>query len=159
MIDVDETSAVEAEETGPGDAVALEEDGRDGEVGLDVAGVSGDANMVDAWKGVVDVGDLVGEYDAGLAAELIEDLSEGKDGTDGVAVGTGVRGDDNAAMRAEGLNERGDCGFGRHDLWLASAAGGSAEERFSRLRSLPRSSSMRPVIFSERSIAKVRSGT
>ena len=43
-----------------------------------------------------------------LAAELIEDLGEGKDGADGVAVGASVRGEEEAGMGAEDRQESGN---------------------------------------------------
>ena len=67
------------------------------------------------------IGGGVGEDDVGLAAELVEDFGEGEDGADGVAVGTGVRGEEEAAGGAEGLQERCDGGFRSHDLEVASA--------------------------------------
>ena len=47
-------------------------------------------------------GDGVGEDDVGLAAELIEYFGEGEDGADGVPVGAGVRGEEEAGIGAKG---------------------------------------------------------
>ena len=132
------------------------------------------ADSADVGKREIGGRDWVGEYDVGLTAELIEDLGEREDGAYGVTVRAGVRGEKEARMRAEGrqqIVDSGcvrldfeDLGFWGHDLAgtpeAGMVAGGSDEERFwSRLRVRARSSSMRPVIFSERSMAKVSSGT
>ena len=98
----------EAEEAGAFDAVALEEDGGGGAGGVDVAGGGGVVDAVDVGEGVVDEGDGVGEDDVGSRSQLVEDLGEGEDGADGVAVGAGVGGEDEAAGGAEGLQERFD---------------------------------------------------
>jgi len=65
-------------------------------------------DAMDVGEGAVDERDGVGEDDADLAAELLEELGEGEDGADGVAVGTGVGGEEEAFAGAEGLQERGD---------------------------------------------------
>ncbi len=65
-------------------------------------------DAVEVGKGAVGGGDGVGEDDVDLAAELVENLGEGEDGADGVAVGAGVRGEEEAGMGAEGREESGD---------------------------------------------------
>ncbi len=68
MVDVDEATVIEAEESGALDAVALEEDGRDAGVGNDVGDRGGVMDAFDVGEGAVDEGDRVGEDDVGLAA-------------------------------------------------------------------------------------------
>ena len=114
-------------------------------------------DALDIRKGAVDEGNGVCHDDVGLAAELVKDLGESEDGADGVAVGAGVGGEDEPGRGAECLQERGDRSFWGHGL--GDGSGVSVACFFSRLRVRVRSSSMRLVIFWERSMAKVISGT
>ena len=178
MVNVDEDAVFEAEKSGAGDTVALEQDGGDGAGWIDVVGGDSVVDAVEVGKGGVGGGYRVGEEDVGPAAELVENFSEGEDGADGVSVGARVRGEEEAGLAAEESEEIGDAalvreGFGwlssllefvqlglwSHDLVVTGEAE-SATLRFrSRFRVRSRSSSMRLVIFWERSMAKVSSGT
>ena len=178
MVDVDEGAVFEAEKSGAGDTVALEQDGGDCAGRINFVGGDGVADAVEVGKGGIGGGYGVGEEYVGLAAELIENFSEGKDGADGVSVGARVRGEEEAGLAAEESEEIGDAalvreGFGwlscllkfvelglwSHDLVVTGEAE-SATLRFrSRFRVRSSSSSMRLVIFWERSMAKVSSGT
>jgi hypothetical protein len=170
VVNIYEGTALESEEAGAGDAVALQEDGGGGPGWVHVVGGGGVVDAVDVGEGAVGGGDGVGEDYVRLAAELVEDLGEGEDGADGVAIGTGVRGQEETGMGAEGRQKVVDLGCVRlgfeelgwwgHGLAGAPGASSAAALRFcSRFRVRARSSSMRPVIFSERSMAKVSSGT
>ena len=88
VVDVDETSALEAQEPGARDAVTFEKDSGRGEVGFDLAGIGDEVDAVDSGKCTEDLRSFVGEDDEYLGAELIEDLGEGEDGADGVPVGS-----------------------------------------------------------------------
>ena len=87
VVDVDEGTALEAEEASAGDAVALEQDGGGVLVGVDVVCGGGVVDAVEVGQGEVGGGDGVCEDDVYLAAELVEDLGESQGGADGVAVG------------------------------------------------------------------------
>ena len=114
-------------------------------------------------------GDGVGEDDVGLAAKLVEHLGEGEDGADGVTVGASVRGEEEAGMGPEDCEQIVNPGYvglrleelclRGHDLGGAPGTGSEGVRFCSRLRVRARSSSMRPVIFSDRSMAKLSSGT
>ncbi len=63
--------------------------------GDDVGGRGGLMDALDVGKSAVDEGDGVCHDNVRLAAELVEDLGESlRTGTDGVAVGAGVGGED-----------------------------------------------------------------
>ena len=144
VIDVDEGAVFEAEEAGAGYAVAFEQDCGGASAGIDVVGGWGMADSANVGQREIGSRDWVGEYDVGLTAELIEDLGEREDGAYGVPVGTSVRGEEEARIRAEGrqqIVDSGcvrldfeDLGFWGHDLAgtpeAGVVAGGSDEERF-----------------------------
>jgi hypothetical protein len=90
MVDVDEGSAFEAEESGTGDAIAFEEDGGGDSEGIDVVCGGGVVDAVEIGKSPIGAGNGVGEDDVDLTTELVENLGEGKDGAYGVAVGARV---------------------------------------------------------------------
>jgi hypothetical protein len=117
VVDVDEGTALEAEESGAGDAVAFEQDGGGALVGIDVVCGGRVVDSVEVWKGAIGSGDGVCKDDVDVIAELVEDLCEGEDGADGVAVRTGVGGEEKAGVGVEDGQKSGDLGI-LVGIWL-----------------------------------------
>ena len=116
MVDIEEGAVFEAEKAGAGDAVALEQDGGGVSIGVDVVCRGSVVDAVKVWQRAIGGGDGIGKDDINLAAELVKHFGEREGGTDGVAVGTGVGGEEEPGVSGESREESGNLeirlGFG-----------------------------------------------
>ena len=62
-------------------------------------------DALDVWQGAIDGRNWISKNDVGLETHLVENLGQSKHGTKGIAIGTGVRGQNETWAGAKSLEK------------------------------------------------------